>query len=65
MLSDEENEELELILRTITTERQVIGSALLFCFDHADSSAEIVLTISHSLKLHETPYEKKVLVLLF
>lgn len=51
---------METILRELTTEKNVIGNALLFSFDHAESSAEIVLTIAHSLKLLETPFEKKV-----
>ena len=63
ILSDEENEELENILRNITIERNSISNALLYCFDHAESSAEIVLIISQSLKLDETLYMKKVLIL--
>jgi hypothetical protein len=60
ILSDEENEEFENILRDMTTERSSIANALLFCFDHAESSAELVLIIAQSLKLDETFLLKKV-----
>jgi len=61
LLTDEENEEFSNILRNLTTERNSIAKALLYCFDHAESSAEIVIMISQSLKLHETLPIKKVL----
>lgn len=62
MLSDEERDEFEKILRNLTTERISIGNGLVFCFDHADSSAELVVILGQALSLPETTINKKVII---
>jgi hypothetical protein len=61
-LSNVLRDQLENMLRTLTSEKQVIGECMAFSLDNADSSAEIVIIISQSLCLPETPMHKKVLL---
>lgn len=43
---DEDRETLDNILRNLNTTRSRIGDAMVFCLDHAESAADIVLSIS-------------------
>jgi len=60
-LTDEKREELEDILRNLTTERRSISEAMAFCLDNADHSVEIVYTILESISNMESTITKKVI----
>lgn len=65
IFNEEDREEFESLLRNLTTERISVGNALLYCFDHAEYSAEIVLIIFQSLCIEETNNKKKVQILFY
>jgi U2-associated protein SR140 len=53
-LVDSEREKLDDYLRNLSTTRTSIGEAMVFCLDHAESAADIVLSISQSLASAES-----------
>jgi len=59
-LTDEKREELEDILRSLSTERRSISETMAFCLDNAEHSAEIVYTILESISSSEATIAKKV-----
>jgi len=60
-LSEEKREEIEDMLRNLTTERRSISEAMAFCLDHGEHSAEIVHIMTESLANHlDIPVAKKI-----
>lgn len=53
-------EKLEDTLRALTTDRTVIGNAMVFCIENAEFAEEIVECIIESLSIEETPLHKKI-----
>ena len=63
-LSEEKREEIEDMLRNLTTERRSISEAMAFCLDNGEHSAEIAHILTESLASHlDIPVAKKVIVL--
>lgn len=48
------------LLRNLDPTKAKIGSAMMFCIDHADAAQEIIDCIYESLLLLETPFQRKV-----
>ncbi|XP_047130391.1 U2 snRNP-associated SURP motif-containing protein isoform X1 [Hydra vulgaris] len=60
VLSDRQRDNLEDLLRTVSTNRSKIGELMLWAIDHAEYSDEIVECICESLSILETPLSTKV-----
>jgi len=59
-LSDSQRVRFEFLLRHITSEREAIGEAMVWCLDHADSAEEITTCIAESLSSAETQLTAKI-----
>ena len=60
VLCSDKRDELEDILRNISTERKSISDAMVYCIENADKAGEIVDCIAESLLIAETPLNTKV-----
>eukprot|EP00854_Cymbomonas_tetramitiformis_P014233 gene14233-16837_t len=60
MLTDDEADEFENLLRRLSMERNSIKEGMAFALDHADASSDIVETLTEALTLSETPISTKV-----
>ena len=60
VLTDRELDELEDMLRTMSSERLVVGEAMVFCLSRAECAKEIVETITEALCIPETPIPIKI-----
>ncbi|KAG9153616.1 hypothetical protein Leryth_008545 [Lithospermum erythrorhizon] len=59
-LTDEQRDEFEDMLRSLTLERSRIKEAMGFALDNADAAGEVVEVLTESLTLKETPIPTKV-----
>lgn len=55
-----EQEVLGDILRNLDPTRGKIGSAMMFCINHSDAAIKIIDCIYESLRLLETPFQRKI-----
>lgn len=55
-----QRDRLEDSLRDLTPDRTKIGTAMVWCLDHAEAAEEIVECIAESLSIIQTPLPKKV-----
>ena len=58
-----QRDRLEDMLRELTPDRTRIGTAMVWCLDHAEAAEEVVECIAESLSILQTPLPKKVRVL--
>uniref|UniRef100_A0A8C4NDW0 Zgc:163098 n=1 Tax=Eptatretus burgeri TaxID=7764 RepID=A0A8C4NDW0_EPTBU len=59
-LKDEERDQLESLLRGLTTRRMEIAEVMAFCLTHAEAAEEVVECIAESLSILQTPLPKKI-----
>lgn len=60
LLREEDRENLEEMLRSLTPQRSKIADLMIFCIEHSDACEEIVECITDSLLITETPPYKKI-----
>ncbi|CAK9293338.1 unnamed protein product [Gordionus sp. m RMFG-2023] len=59
LLSQRQRDRLENMLRKLTTDREKVCEAMLFCVDHSEAAQEIVECLHQSLTIPQTPLLKK------
>ena len=57
---DSQRDRLEDMLRELTPDRTRVGTAMVWCLDHAEAAEEVVECIAESLSILQTPLPKKV-----
>lgn len=60
LLTDDQLDEFEQMLRTLTVARSQIAAAMAFALDHAHAASEFVQILTEALTLTETPLPTKV-----